>query len=152
MTATPETTTAETIGVHLPLEKSGAAALADRLSIGQLRMIVTAYAQAHPEHRMVIAEDLGATALDRVPLPAMRFEHDDETGPHFVNPRTGEPDDLQAVDQATRYTTMEPLDTDDAATRRVRFVYDGHADYNDICYVAESDGLPVSLPDGWREA
>ena len=140
-----------------PLDQDDAAALASqlsahRLSLAQLHTILSVYAARNPAHHMLEAEALRQVIQEALSPPPMRFECDEENNPYLVNPRTGQPDNLQSVDQATRWTTMEPIERYNIPARRLCFYYDGYADFDALCYVSESDGLPVSLPEGWHEA
>ncbi|GAA1491580.1 hypothetical protein [Brachybacterium sacelli] len=111
----------------------------------------------HPDDALAVL-DAVETALRsegfNPPAVTVVPAHEDDEGEWIetavLNPRTGEEDSLVVVDVSQRFTSAEAIDFD-ADTRILHLDYDDLADHDGLLYVTESDTLPVSLPEGWRE-
>lgn len=143
-------------------EKAPARAVLEQLLAGSteaalVEAIVAAHAATHARDSYTWSQQLSELVVNAAGphLPEVRIEihdGDDETDDVvIINPRTGEHDDLVAVDTAIRHTTAEDVCTEDLGHRQVRFMYDDGADFEGLLYITESDQLPVRLPAGWTE-
>lgn len=69
----------------------------------------------------------------------------------ILNPRTGVEDRLVAVDISLRFTPAASEADFDTSSRRLTIDYEEIGEHHALTYVTESDSLPVTLPEGWRE-
>lgn len=120
---------------------------------------LTAALAEHPEDAYLaygqvgaIVRDAGATAPAVRIVPGSTAPDGEETEAYFVNPRTGEEDNLVIVDVALEETSTDgDAEVIDAASSEIHIEYDYEADFEGLIYIMESDRRPVSLPAGWSE-
>lgn len=111
------------------------------------------YLSTNVDDALSLVDDILLAAKSKIEekAPPVAIGYDDLGQVCIINPRTHEIDTLIAVDIADlRHTALKEHQID-IADRSIHIEYDSHTDYHDLCYVTESDGLPVTLPDHWRE-
>lgn len=112
---------------------------------------------SHPEDAYLLydeaasmARDAAALAPEATIIEETYSEEGGVTPATVLNPRTGTPDTLVAVDISERHTELDEVDIDGGA-KTIHIEYDETADYHGLLYITESDQLPVSLPENWNE-
>lgn len=111
--------------------------------------LTSAYAAEYPDEALPLLENL-TTAIHQAlttSAPHIQISPDGT----IINPRTEEPDELIAIDMDMhRETEAAVIDDQARAQRRIHFRYgDSESFYEHLCYVTDSDHLPVRLPEGW---
>lgn len=127
-------------------------------NLADLSRMLTEHLAAYPEDALkVLGAGEGAIRSTAFAPPAITIVpgHEDEDGEWvettILNPRTGEADTLIVVDSFLRYTKASSGADFDVEAKVLHIDYDGCSDYDGLLYLAESDGLPVSLPEEWSE-